>query len=88
MKMSQSKKYMYKIAAYVVVIVFISVLFIYVSFFMYNNVYKTLVYTDEVLTINKEREISPVDFDRFLEVKKEMEEKKEKRSVDVFIEFK
>jgi hypothetical protein len=55
---------------------------------MYNNVYKTLVYTDEVLTINKEREISPVDFDRFLEVKKEMEKKKEKRSVDVFIEFK
>lgn len=82
-----AKKNLLKMIIYSLVTLVTVGICVYVIFFMYNNVYKTFVYTDEVLSIDENQDISVIDIDRFREIESDFQKKKERRETDVFMDF-
>lgn len=81
------KKDLFKAIGYSLITLVVIGLCIYVIYFMYNNVYKTFVYTDEVLSINTDQEINVLNIEEFNNIKSSLGEKKEKRRLDIFMDF-
>jgi hypothetical protein len=76
-----------KIIIYSIVAVFIIGSAVYAVYFLYNNFYRTIVYINNDEFLKNDPAIRMVDMERFEEIKRTLEKKKEVREIDISMDF-
>jgi uncharacterized membrane protein YqiK len=72
---------------YLIILVVCFFAFILISCFLYNNFYKIIAQTEEVLILKKEVAIEDIDMNKFDSVIKKIEAKNKYRNIEIDINF-